>query len=246
MLKAAIEKILTLAKPVTVQVGGRSFLLGGSGDYDRVPEEDCAEPLAVGTLSAILEYITGGADENALDTERRFIIHVRDHQSVDLCMELNRDKRRETLLRACTAPARFPEGRFLDVESFVITMQQYFVDGENVRALLKLVSNVTDGNSVQQTDDGVSQSVTARSGISLVQRETVPNPVTLAPYRTFREIEQPESPFVFRLRGGGDGVSAALFTADGNQWQYEAVQRIREYFVRSLPPELADEVIILA
>lgn len=244
MLKAAIEKILELARPVTVKIGDETFLM--DDDYSRVDRERLASPMEVGTLSAVLDYIMSGADELALDDSRRYIIHIRDHKHVDLCMELNGDKQREVLLRASTEPARFREGVFMDVETFIINMQQYFVDSENARALVQLVSSVTDSKSVQQTDDGTTQSVVARSGVSMVKQVNVPNPVSLAPYRTFREIEQPESPFVFRLRGGEDGVSAALFTADGNAWQYDAVQRIKAYFNKHIPPELADDVIILA
>jgi len=244
MLKAAIEKIQELARPVTVKVGDETFLM--DNDYSRVDRERLASPMEVGTLSAVLDYIMTGADELALDDSRRYIIHIRDHKHVDLRMELNGDKQREVLLKASTEPARFREGVFMDVETFVINMQQYFVDSENVRKLVQLVSNVIDSKSVQQTDDGKTQSVVARSGISMVEQVNVPNPISLAPYRTFREIEQPESPFVFRLRGGDDGVTAALFTADGNAWQYDAIQGIKEYFTRHIPPELADEVIILA
>lgn len=244
MLKAAIEKILELARPVTVKIGDETFLM--DDDYSRVDRERLTSPLEVGTLSAVLDYIMNGADEQVLDDSRRYIIHICDHKHVDLCMELNGDKRREVLLRASTDPARFREGVFMDVETFIVNMQQHFVDSTNVRELVQMVSNVTDSKSVQQTDDGTTQSVVARSGISMVKQVNVPNPVSLAPYRTFREIEQPESPFVFRLHGGDNGVTAALFTADGNAWQYDAVQRMKKYFIDRIPPELADEVIILA
>ena len=244
MLKAAIEKILDLAQPVTIRIGDETFLR--NGDYVRLNRELLAHPMEVGTLSAVLDYIVSGADEHALDDKRRYIIHVRDHKHVNLCMELNGDKHREVLLQASTEPARFREGVFMDVETFIINMQQFFVDSENVRALVQLVSNVTDSKSVQQTDDGSTQSVVARSGLSMVRQVNVPNPVSLAPYRTFREIEQPESPFVFRLRGGENGVTAALFSADGNAWQYDAVQRIKDYFICHIPREMADKVIILA
>lgn len=49
MLKAAIEKVLELAKPMTVEAGKRTFLLIGNGDYERVPLEELAAPLEFGT-----------------------------------------------------------------------------------------------------------------------------------------------------------------------------------------------------
>lgn len=55
--------------------------------------------------------------------------------------------------------------------------------------------------------------------------------VELAPFRSFPEIEQPVSSFIFRLRGG-DPVHAplcALFEADGRRWEHEAMQRVRAW-----------------
>lgn len=125
-------------------------------------------------------------------------------------------------------------------------MQAHFVPSENVDALVKLMGNVVDENSVTTTDDGVTQEATVRKGVMLVGRERVPNPVELAPFRTFHEIEQPESTFVFRVRKGSDGVQAALFTADGNAWVNDAILGIRDYLFAELPEEMRDDVIILA
>ena len=95
-------------------------------------------------------------------------------------------------------------------------------------------------------DDGMTQQVTARSGISLVQQVPVPNPVELVPFRTFTEIEQPASPFVFRMRRDGDAIMAALFAADADMWKREAILNIRDYFGSELPEEMRDDIIILA
>ena len=48
------------------------------------------------------------------------------------------------------------------------------------------------------------------------------------------------------LKGGEDGVSAALFEADGNAWKNAAIRNIKAYFEREIPQELRDDVIILA
>lgn len=78
--------------------------------------------------------------------------------------------------------------------------------------------------------------------------EIVPSPVHLKPYRTFDEIDQPESDFIFRIKSDKfDGITCALFSADGGAWITEAKQRIKEY----LRNELSDliekgKIIILA
>ena len=243
MLKAAIEKILSLSEPHVLEIGGETYT---DKDLNRIPHERTARPLEVHTMTAILNYITTGCDELEDNIDRKFVIHVADHEHVYLYHELNADKARECLLECSVSPKTFPFGRWLDVESFIIAMQAHFVQSYNVDALVKLVGNIVDENSVTTADDGMSQKVTARSGISLVKQVEVPNPISLAPYRTFNEIEQPESNFVFRVRKGETGVEAALFTADGNALINDAIICIRDYLAAELPEALRGEVIILA
>lgn len=243
MLKAAIEKILSLSEPHMLEIGGETYT---DKSLERIPHERTARPLEVHTLTAILDYITTGCDELEEDIDRKFVIHIADHAHVNLYHELNSDKARECLLECGVSPKTFPFGHWMSTEDFIISMQAHFVSDFYVSDLIKLVGNVVDENSITTADDGVSQRVTARSGISLVQQVGVPNPVRLAPYRTFNEIEQPESSFVFRVRKGANGVEAALFTADGNAWVNDAILDIRDFLASKLPDELRDDVIILA
>ena len=127
-----------------------------------------------------------------------------------------------------------------------LTIKLSIVPTEVRDTLVQLISTVTTENGVSLADDGMTQRVTARSGISLVKQVSVPNPVVLAPYRTFTEVEQPKSPFVFRIRQTGDDVQAALFAADADAWKREAIANIRDWFEQHIPQELREDVIILA
>lgn len=72
----------------------------------------------------------------------------------------------------------------------------------------------------------------------------VPNPVELAPYRTFLEVEQPESQFIFRMK---DGPRCAIFEADGGAWRNQAITNIREYLKNELFEEIdSNRITILA
>lgn len=53
-------------------------------------------------------------------------------------------------------------------------------------------------------------------------------------YRTFMEIEQPESEFVFRARKADSLPHFALFEADGGAWRIEAMKRIKAYLEENL------------
>lgn len=86
-------------------------------------------------------------------------------------------------------------------------------------------------------DDGISQTVAAKTGIATVSNVTLPPIIKLAPYRTFVEVEQPEGEFLLRLQ---NGPKAALFEADGGAWKIQARKNIKNYFL----DELEDLVLI--
>lgn len=239
MLKEAINRILNLAEPHTIDFGGFKYT---DKHLERIQIEPIAKPLKIHSLSAIVDYITADADKGSLQAERRFIIHVADYNSVLLYTELNLDKERECLLDSHLDIPPISFGRWQDLETFIINLQTNFVADEERDKLISLAGTVTADEGVTLTDDGITQQVTAKTGISLVQRIDVPNPVTLAPFRTFTEVEQPKSQFVFRIRKNDSDIEAALFGADGNAWKHDAIIAIRDY----LKSKLSDKVIILA
>lgn len=110
-------------------------------------------------------------------------------------------------------------------------LQSTFVKNEDRDIVLRVIGNIRDEKVMEYGDNGISQAVTAKTGVATVENVAVPNPVLLAPYRTFTEIEQVESNFVFRMK---DGPSAALFEADGAAWKNEATRRIKEYLDKEL------------
>lgn len=80
-------------------------------------------------------------------------------------------------------------------------------------------------------DDGISQAATIKTGVATVEDVKIPNPVVLIPRRTFVEVEQPESQFVFRMQSG---PTCALFEADGGAWRNEAMLNIKKYLEANL------------
>ena len=88
----------------------------------------------------------------------------------------------------------------------------------------------------------MSQSVEARQVVSLKQMVSVKPRVALRPYRTFLEVEQPESEFLLRLDGEGN---VGLFEADGGMWRMDAKKSICEYFEKTLAAEIADGHVVV-
>ncbi|MDU4479969.1 MAG: hypothetical protein E7I90_22135, partial [Clostridium sp.] len=130
--------------------------------------------------------------------------------------------------------------RFLDTERFNIMLQSAFVDDEDKSKLLKYTALITDDTVKNFGDDGISQKVTVKTGVVSVSDAVVPNPVTLAPFRTFPEVEQPESKFIFRMK---EGPSAALFEADGGAWRNKAILNIKAYLEKELEHNHNVEII---
>ena len=109
---------------------------------------------------------------------------------------------------------------------------------------MKVVGNIKEENVRQVGDDGVSQSVVAKTGVATVEDVKVPNPVILAPYRTFVEVDQPESAFVFRMK---NGPLAALFEADGGAWRNSAIEAVSSYLAEELFDLIeAEQVVVIA
>lgn len=158
-----------------------------------------------------------------------------------------RTRRRFTYAQVTARPrSEFPFGRWLSQEDAIIALQSSFVDTENRAQLLKVIGNIAANVEVRAKDDGVSQEMTVRLNLALDGRETLPNQILLAPYRTFSEVEQPESPFVVRAKviekAKDEKVAqVALFEADGGAWQEEAVLSI----YHRLRSELPDGISIL-
>ena len=113
----------------------------------------------------------------------------------------------------------------------MIEIQSNFAPSQDRDILVKFAGNVEQKNNTTYSDDGKTQVATMSTGVASKSDVIVPNPVFLAPYRTFQEIAQPYSNFVFRM---GDKQIPAFSLI-------EAVARIKEYFYSELAKKLTEE-----
>jgi hypothetical protein len=200
-------------------------------------KEPVPDPLSVNTLTGFVDFFK----ECEADRGKDAIVHVQSPDHVVLWSPLvGTFCQRKVFAVAKAAPSGFDFGKFHDLEWFIIALQSRFVDTEDAGKILKVVGNLTDNEVHTYTDDGVSQCVVAKAGIVKVDNVPVPRLVKLAPYRTFLEIEQPKSPFLFRMRRGsrdGEPPSCALFEADGGKWKNEAIKGVKAYLAKALPKD---------
>lgn len=220
--KDALEYLVELgvSKDPLVEACGRVY----SKDNLILVKDPKPTAIEATTLTALVDYLRSNIDDTSSSS---IFIHVVNPAEVVLYSDLRDDKDREAYIR-CRAllPNNIAFNRFIDVESFNVMLQSSFVDNEDRTILLKVTGLIQDKEVTEVGDNGISQQVTMKTGVAKVGNVKVPNPVVLAPYRTFPEIEQPESKFIFRMQSG---PAAALYEADGGAWRNEAMKRIKDY-----------------
>ncbi|WP_203648942.1 hypothetical protein [Secundilactobacillus yichangensis] len=231
MEKDAFEYLNSLSNTAAdkkVQVkDGKTFLIGDDVHpwHDDVTAKEAVE---VHTLTAIIDYLKSGADER-----KHIMIHVVSPSEVCLYGPMNDYGERETLLRATLVQDWVMFNQFIDREELNIMLQAQFKDTPDKTAIIDFISHLKeDKDSSEVTDDGVTQTATVKTGVASVGRAKVPNPVVLKPYRTFTEIRQPVSQFVFRM---AQGMRGAIFEADGGMWKNEAIEEIKEFLKANIP-----------
>lgn len=224
MLKEAFEFLIRLGNPVQVTDSLNREWIYTPGKGSILITRSAVENIEVSTLSALLEL----HEETTRDKHCEiFYIHVESHNTVKIVSAPDQTSgERVVYATASHNEPVFEFDKWMDIESFIIGLHSKFLQTEERDALIKFVSSISFEGSVSTDDDGISQTVETRKGVSMKQNSTVPNPVTLQPRRTFREVEQPESQFVFRINK--DSMKVALFEADGGKWKLDAIENIAQ------------------
>jgi hypothetical protein len=235
--KEFIEKIEELVNAArTVKVGGLEY---SASELNPVLNEPRAEAIEVFSLDSLCEFYNKGM----ADVPKEGLVAVIAGPSRVLLMS-GLDgllRRRSQFVEASTGNVKeFSFGRFLDQESFAIEFRSLMQpkDGDDSDYVLSYTGRLRGGTTVTTDDDGITQTGTVSRGVSgkLMEKETAKPIVRLSPYRTFRELEQPESEFLFRVKLDEEGEPrVALFEADGGAWRLEAMNRIKEYITGKCP-----------
>lgn len=226
MLKEMLDRIREISNAEVLEIGGKKYTTQAVN-----PVKD-AQPaaLCVSTLTGLVGYCVANVD--SLE-HGKLIVHVEDHANVKLLSALHGDfAQRDCLLHVKADLLQMKFNTWVESGPFNIFMQACFQETEDRAAVLKVVGNIRESAVKDTSDDGVSQEVTVKAGIARVDNVKVPNPVVLKPFRTFTEVDQPASQFVFRMKTGPECM---LVEADGGAWRNEARQNIKQYLADNLP-----------
>lgn len=233
MIKEALQYLVELGKAEEHTINGDTYSDKPLHRIDMyIPKANAIE---MHTLTSLVDYIKSDVDEMS----KKMIVEVASPTKVNLYSQLDYNRDREKLVSVSARVPEFSFNNFMDQEKFCINLQSKFIDDPQTdrSLILKFAGTVEAGTVAEYGDDGITQKATVKTGIASKGDAIVPNPVKLRPYRTFLEVEQPISEFIFRMKQDKyDGINCAIFEADGGAWQIAATKAIKEY----LQFELAD------
>lgn len=127
---------------------------------------------------------------------------------------------------------------FLPYETAIIQLNALFEKTEERDELIKAISSIDRNESGGIEDNGVSQTVTAKSGIALKNKTTIKPIWRLKPYRSFVEASLAEVALLLRVN---DKFEVGLYECDGGKWELDAKDNIRWYLENKIH-DFAQEV----
>lgn len=241
MLKEAMEYITSLGNKsqeiITKEINGETYI---KGDVNRLPV-DMASRMGFNTLSAVVDYIKTSVADERIKTP--YIVEV-EHDKVNVFSGLDERLNRTHLAYVKPLLPDINFNYYMNMEEFVIQLKTCFIETDNLNRLVSIVSSITDEAKVSFEDDGIGMKISQVSGTTIKSKENLQiNPIVrLAPYRTFTEVEQPESRFLLRVRDGG---KLALYEADGGMWKLEAQHNVSNYLRDALKDEINSGYVVV-
>ena len=226
MIKEALQYLVELGKAEEHTINGDTYSDKPLHRIDMyIPKANAIE---MHTLTSLVDYIKSDVDAMS----EKMIVEVASPTKVNLFSQLDYNRDREKLVSVSARVPEFSFNNFMDQEKFCINLQSKFIDDPQTdrSLILKFAGTVETGTVADYGDDGITQKATVKTGIVSKGDAIIPNPVKLRPYRTFLEVEQPISEFIFRMKQDKyDGINCAIFEADGGAWQIAATKAIKEY-----------------
>lgn len=117
-----------------------------------------------------------------------------------------------------------------------------FQDTPDALYAMNLLSDISCGAKVVYNDNGIATTVTTQKGVALQSNAQIKPLVKLKPYRTFQEVEQPESIFLIRLNERG----ISFTEADGGMWKLSARETVKSFLEDKLSALIEQGSVFIA
>ena len=225
MLKSFVEKLTELATPKTYETEDAIYASKSLVFVDS--KKHRPRCIDVTGLDSICKLVRNEAGHIG----RQIFVRVSDYKEVSVFTTLDGDEERFYLYKCAADTPSVTMGRFLPYKNAVIEIRSLYIPTPDTDYLLKLLASVSTESKVTSSDNGVTQKVEAKAGIALNTLVEVKPRVALKPFRTFIEVDQPESEFLLRISDKGE---IGLFPADGGVWKLEATRNVAGYFEKEL------------
>ena len=242
MTKEAIEKIVSLVQPELREIEGRTFALHANGEAEELrPTMDLPALLDLTSLDAMVQMIRTEAIGRyaaplyiAIPTPSRAECFAQPDAAL-------RQLRLSYYVASATDVPGWGEKVTMPFEEALIALRTRFQDTPDTLYALKLLSEISTGAKITYNDNGVATTVVTKRGIDLQSNEQIRPIVKLKPYRTFQEVEQPESEFLIRISERG----ITFVEADGGMWRLAARKTIKSYFETALADMVDDGRVVV-
>lgn len=243
MLKALYEKILSTAQPILTVVENAMFCVTSDGKATELrPTIDHPDILPLNSLDALVKMIKTEAPRF---TEAPLYITIPSHLLVQCFTQPEPTERffRQFFyeVKATDVPGWDSKVQ-LGFEEMQIALRTRFQETPDALYAMKLLSDISTGAKITFNDNGVATSVVTKKGIDLQANETIRPIVKLKPYRTFQEVEQPESTFLIRVNERG----ISFTEADGGMWKLKARETVKAFLEKALSKEIEEGAVYVA
>lgn len=242
MLQKFIEHIQNTTQPLVATVDGSTFRITSDGDVMEIlPTIFHPDTLPLNSLDSLVKMVKTEASE--MDTP--LYITIPDHMTArcfgqpDAAVRYHRQIYYEA--NATDVPG-WAEKNTLGFEEAQIALRTRFQETPDTLYAMKLVSDISLGAKVIYNDNGIATTITTQKGVALQTNEQIRPLVKLRPYRTFQEVEQPES--IFLIRVSDRGIS--FIEADGGMWKLAARETIKKFLEEHLAQEVTEGSVIIA
>lgn len=227
MLKEFVEKIASMAENKEHQIGGHTYTDKAVHLVDE--ERYWPKVRTVSTLYSLAALIKAEMDK--FKSQFPIIVEVTDSNTVSVFTTYDDRYERKYLYQAVADIPRNSINRWENKQDTIIQLNSVYGNSKDKDYLIELLSVMTEESKVTEKDNGLTQTVEANKGISMKQNLPIRPRITLKPYRTFIEVDQPESEFTLRVR---EGAEVLISEADGGKWKLDAKKNIAAFLDKNL------------
>lgn len=222
---------------------GYKILIKGDGEREIISSFPI-ETIELNTLQGLIDFLTDEEGKEKLVgvtgiTKNNSSIIVNSNNRVSVISKnYNELSKREKFVCVCPfhPEKKFSFENYYETEEFRILLATLFQRTDDRETILDLTSKMQAEFVKESTDDNISQEVVIRTSIIKKEVKKLPPFVSLAPFRTFPEINQVESDYLFRVKlNSKNEITCSLFSSGSVEWKVKTCADIKKYLQEKLP-----------